>query len=223
MKNEKFIELLNLYLDGALPPAQAAELEREIQENPERRRIYRQYCQMQHACTLLSEKFREEAAPAVLFRQGQVVAASRAGRASWWRPAAMVAAGAMAACFAFVLVRTALPAGDRAAGHSLAAKPVAAPAAGIMTVSAPVGTPAAAARPTLARRPWNTQLTLPSQTVVFTPAGVSAEPLLQYVPPLPQLRGTLDLETGPLGERPLAVPGAGQKDEPESAAFQYPR
>ena len=222
MKQDRFIELLNLYLDGALPSDQAAELEREIQDNPGHRQIYRQYCQMQRACSLLTEKFREEAAPAALFRQGRVVAAERPVRISWMRPAALVAAGAMAACFAFVLVRTALPTGHPA-GPALAAKTMSAPAAGIMTVSAPVANPSNSARSTLARRPWNSSLTMPTQTVVFNQPVVSAQPLLQYVPPLPQLRGTLDLETGPLGGQPQALPGALQKDVPESAAFQYPR
>jgi hypothetical protein len=35
-------------------------LEAEIQKNPERRRVYREYCQMQKACVILAENFKSE-------------------------------------------------------------------------------------------------------------------------------------------------------------------
>lgn len=60
MKDSKFIELLNLYIDHQISPADAALLESEIQQKPERRRIYREYCQMQKACMTLAENFRPE-------------------------------------------------------------------------------------------------------------------------------------------------------------------
>ena len=40
MKDRKFLEQLNLYLDGEIDPADAAEFEQEILSNPARRRIY---------------------------------------------------------------------------------------------------------------------------------------------------------------------------------------
>lgn len=55
MKESRYIELLNLYVDHQLTPAEASELEAEVQRNPERRRVYAQYCRMQKACTLLFE------------------------------------------------------------------------------------------------------------------------------------------------------------------------
>ncbi len=61
MKNSTFIELLNLYVDRQISPADAALLEAEIQQNPQRRKIYREYCQMQKACAILSENFRTDA------------------------------------------------------------------------------------------------------------------------------------------------------------------
>lgn len=61
MKDSKFIELLNLYVDHQIGDEEAAVLETEIQRNPGRRRIYRQYCQMQKACSMLAENFRSEA------------------------------------------------------------------------------------------------------------------------------------------------------------------
>lgn len=61
MKDSKFIELLNLYVDHQISAGDAALLEAEIQKQPERRRIYRQYCQMQKACAVLAENFRTQA------------------------------------------------------------------------------------------------------------------------------------------------------------------
>jgi hypothetical protein len=61
MKESKFIELLNLYVDHQISSSDAALLEAEIQRTPERRRVYRQYCQMQKACVMLSENFRTQA------------------------------------------------------------------------------------------------------------------------------------------------------------------
>ena len=63
MKESKFIELLNLYVDHQISPAEAAQLEAEVKSNPERRRVYREYCEMQKACSVLAENFRT-AAPA---------------------------------------------------------------------------------------------------------------------------------------------------------------
>ena len=57
MNNGEFIELLNLYIDQEISPEDALRLEAEVMSNPERRRIYQDYCRMQKACTMLSEKF----------------------------------------------------------------------------------------------------------------------------------------------------------------------
>ncbi len=115
MTHEKFIDSLNLYLDGELPPPEAAALEREIAGSPERRRIYRQYCQMQNACAELAERFREEAAPAPHFRKGAVVELQPRASGDWFRSIALVASGAVAACVVFVAVRQVQPAGSPAA------------------------------------------------------------------------------------------------------------
>ena len=53
MKEAKFIELLNLYLDQQIEPADAELLEKEILRRPDRRRTYREYCRMHRACSLL--------------------------------------------------------------------------------------------------------------------------------------------------------------------------
>jgi len=61
MKDTKFIELLNLYLDHQISETDAAALEAEIRQNPARHRLYRQYCQMHKACAQLSAQFATEA------------------------------------------------------------------------------------------------------------------------------------------------------------------
>lgn len=55
MNDSKFIELLNLFLDHEITPADAKLLEAEVQRSPARRRIYREYCEMQKACVMLAE------------------------------------------------------------------------------------------------------------------------------------------------------------------------
>ena len=60
MKESKFIELLNLYIDQQITPEDAALLEEEILQNREHRKIYRQYCRMHRACVCLHENFRAQ-------------------------------------------------------------------------------------------------------------------------------------------------------------------
>lgn len=97
MKESKFIELLNLYVDHEISADDAALLEAEIERNPERRRIYRQYCMVQKACTVIAHDFREEAP-----LSGNVVAFPvRRSRTPVWMAVGSLAA---AACVALVLV-----------------------------------------------------------------------------------------------------------------------
>jgi len=56
MKESRFLELLNLYVDQQIDPKGAALLEEEILRNPARRRTYVQYCRMHKACALLFEQ-----------------------------------------------------------------------------------------------------------------------------------------------------------------------
>jgi hypothetical protein len=60
MKDAKFIELLNLYLDHQIPD-ESAELEAEIRAIPRAAALYRQYCQMQKACNVLAADLRAQA------------------------------------------------------------------------------------------------------------------------------------------------------------------
>lgn len=108
MKDHRFIELVNLYIDRQITAAETAELETEIQSNPRRRAVYRQYCKMHHATTLVYDSFRSQApdqtgaAPATrstIARFGS----QRRGRGYRW---IYYAGGlAAAACFAFIFAR----------------------------------------------------------------------------------------------------------------------
>ncbi|HXC01081.1 MAG TPA: hypothetical protein VNU49_00410 [Opitutaceae bacterium] len=105
MKESRFIELINLYIDRQIGPEEAAELEAEIARSPSHRRTYLQYCRMHRACTMLFENFH---APATSLNQ----ALGQAERKVTEFPArgyrlARISLGvglAAAACIAFMLV-----------------------------------------------------------------------------------------------------------------------
>ncbi|HVU18990.1 MAG TPA: hypothetical protein VHD32_18945 [Candidatus Didemnitutus sp.] len=61
MKDARFIELVNLYIDRQISAEDTAELESEIQTNAAHRRIYQQYCHMHRASKLVYESFRANA------------------------------------------------------------------------------------------------------------------------------------------------------------------
>jgi hypothetical protein len=58
MKDHRFIELLNLYIDRQITVDETAELEAEIQSSPQRQAVYRQYCQIHAATKVVYESFR---------------------------------------------------------------------------------------------------------------------------------------------------------------------
>lgn len=112
MKETKFIELLNLYVDQEISAQDARQLELEIAHNPERRKVYLQYCRMHRASAVLFESFKAGAKPVgdnlaeaakrvddkiLLF---PAKSSSRSRR--WAYASGLVAA---AACLAFVLVK----------------------------------------------------------------------------------------------------------------------
>jgi hypothetical protein len=105
MKESRFIELINLYIDRQIGPEEAAELEAEIARSPAHRRTYLQYCRMHRACTLLFENFH---APATSLNQALTQAESKvtAFPTRGYRLARIsLGAGlAAAACVAFMLV-----------------------------------------------------------------------------------------------------------------------
>lgn len=107
MKESRFIELLNLYIDRQITADETAELEAELQSNPKRQAVYRQYCKIHAATKVVYESFRAEAAgqPATPAGRGGVVELfeTRRRRANWSYYAGGFAA---AACLALVFVAT---------------------------------------------------------------------------------------------------------------------
>ena len=106
MKDNRFIELLNLYIDRQISPIETAELEAEIQGSPKRQKIYRQYCQMHRGTKLVYESFRAEAGARETAAGGAVIThierQQRRRHANWAYYAGGLAA---AACLTFVVAR----------------------------------------------------------------------------------------------------------------------
>jgi hypothetical protein len=98
MNDTEFIELLNLYLDHEISPADATRLEAEVQRVPVRYRVYREYCQMHKACALLSLDHAVEVPATTAFEST---------RRTWANPFAIGGLMAAAACVAFVLLNRA--------------------------------------------------------------------------------------------------------------------
>ena len=105
MKDTRFIELVNLYVDRQISPEETAELEAEIRANPRHRQVYQQYCKMHHATKLVYESFRANAEQPAgnRIQTGSIERFERRQRNRWYYALGGLAA---AACLAFVLVRT---------------------------------------------------------------------------------------------------------------------
>jgi len=130
MKDNEFIELLNLYLDHEISVEDAARLESEVQRNPKRYRVYREYCQMHKACALVS------LAPSV---EAPAVAEFEHRSSRWINPFAVggLIAAAAAAAVAFAVLHRTPTAGPAINADTLAAAPVAAPATIVPQPTAP--------------------------------------------------------------------------------------
>ena len=63
MNRRKFIELLNLYIDGEIDPKDVGRLEEVIGRDPKARSIYNQYCRLHRGSRLIYERFRMQAPP----------------------------------------------------------------------------------------------------------------------------------------------------------------
>lgn len=111
MKDTRFIELVNLYIDRQISPEETAELEAEIRRNPLRRRTYQEYCRLHHATRLVHDSFRSGAEPAAAGARQPYGIAQIAQRARQRRQRWTVLAGglAAAACVAFVFVASSGP------------------------------------------------------------------------------------------------------------------
>ncbi len=105
MKDTRFTEMVNLYIDRQISPEDAAEFEREIQTNPQRRQVYRHYCRMHRATALVYGSFLAQGDPT----EGPVASQSatiahlqnrqRQRRARW-----LYATGGLAAAASLALV-----------------------------------------------------------------------------------------------------------------------
>ena len=106
MKDNRFIELLNLYIDRQITAAETAELEAEIQQNPARQAVYRQYCKIHSATKLVYDSFRANAAEQPAFQPNPAgdieLFDSKHGKRRWAYYAGGLAA---AACLALVFTR----------------------------------------------------------------------------------------------------------------------
>jgi hypothetical protein len=114
MKDNEFMELLNLYLDHEISEADAARLEAEVQRTPARYQVYREYCRMHKACGLLSPAAIGEvpAAPAIDVRPRRWVNALALG-------GGLIAA---AACVTFLFLSRAPTMTPASEGAAMAAK-----------------------------------------------------------------------------------------------------
>ena len=107
MKDNRFIELVNLYIDRQITAAETTELEAEMQAHPRRRAVYRQYCQMHRATILVYESFRTHTGdqqPEVAVGRPTIArfeSQPRHRRVRW----TYYAGGLAAACLALVLIR----------------------------------------------------------------------------------------------------------------------
>lgn len=106
MKESRFIELLNLYIDQQISSEEAAELEGEISQSPAHYRTYLQYCRMHRACVVLFENFQTPAAPLApdLHRADGKVSTFPARGFRFTRAAGSAGLAVAAACIAFVLI-----------------------------------------------------------------------------------------------------------------------
>jgi anti-sigma factor RsiW len=121
MNDKKFIQLLNLYIDGEATPPEAREVEHEIENNIARRRIYDDYRRIQVATRTLYSQFRRDGDGASSTEAGltgriraagvRTAAAARPGRASGhpFRRVLFWAGGAAAACLALAASFLSLP------------------------------------------------------------------------------------------------------------------
>ena len=104
MKDARFIELVNLYIDRQISSAETAELEAEIRDHPRHRQVYQQYCKLHRATKLVYESFRANAEQPAGNRPlpGTIARFQHRPRNRWVYAAGGLAA---AACFTLILFR----------------------------------------------------------------------------------------------------------------------
>jgi hypothetical protein len=218
MKDTRFIELVNLYIDRQISPEETAELETEIQANPRRRQIYHQYCHMHRATKLVYESFRAHVdQPAGAAAQPGSIAyfaqrRQRVRRNFWLSAAAGLAA---AACVAVYLVRS-----NNGPAATIAANP--APAAKVVA-AVPAPAPAAVAAKAATQPDYAALLTAMRQN----------EPRTYAITPSPAVRPVSLFDDGVFDGKPALTPdghrafqtkgNADNRQNAEVTAFQFQR
>ncbi len=242
MRESRFIELLNLYVDHQLTKDDATELQAEIARDPVRRRTYHQYCRIQKACTELFEQERHLAPSSRLLSTSLSEADAKiqaGGRAPFSFAHVFYPVGvAAAACLAFgIMWRHQAPShfpsshpSEDVAVVIPAPKTSAQPAAGAEFVRLPVGP---AARPSLysvfATKPSTTSAISEDANTLADNSNPDALVSVSWMrnldlAPLPNLNDRLTLKpSAPLLEnRGLRVQRLNDATA-ENAAFQFRR
>ena len=137
MKDNRFIELVNLYIDRQITDDETTELEAEMQSHPRRRAIYRQYCQMHRATTLVYESFQPHVSgqqPEAAADRATIARLDSQPRHRWVRWAYYAGGLAAAACLALLFIRLD---SIRTAAPSLAAAPRSSPPAVVVASQPP--------------------------------------------------------------------------------------
>jgi hypothetical protein len=103
MKDKRFLELVNIYLDGEISEAETAELEGEIRSSAKRMDQYRRYCRMQKACMMIAKESRDAKSSS-----DSVVVRLPEGRRTWllgqwWRGGVYGGTAAIAATIILVI------------------------------------------------------------------------------------------------------------------------
>jgi negative regulator of sigma E activity len=146
MKDSRFIELLNLYIDRQITAEETAELEAEIQQHPKRRAVYGQYCRIHSATKLAYQSFRVEEGESITpaGRAATIELFESRRRTPAW--AYYVGGLAAAACVALVFARNSVQfnpaqevAGTRSQPAVVATVPVA-PVAAVPVAAMPTAT-----------------------------------------------------------------------------------
>lgn len=224
MKDTRFIELLNLYIDRQITPGDAALLEEEILRHRGRRDIYRQYCRMQRACMLLHDTFRVQAGDGNAAGEARSAAGGVvefAPRPRRWRPAWIYCAGGLAAAGAVAAALWMLP---RREESRLAADPAAAPASTAVASAPP------AAAPVQAAGPGRVESFARQSLVVYAPSDLAQGETVLIIEHQPQAVSFDSIEDFVFGRQPVA-PGLSHayrvrsKGDPqlENTAFQFQR
>jgi hypothetical protein len=110
MNEKRFIQLINLYIDGEISPKELEELEHEVGDNERRREIYESYCRIQAASQVVYRKFGRALTETVDLKKYHMLArdSSRAVQRGLWYTATALAA----ACVTVVAAVSLFPEAD---------------------------------------------------------------------------------------------------------------